>query len=115
MTHPNKASTVRLRVLAILIAMSFIAYVLRTNLSFAAPEMMADLGLSEIQWGWVMAAFTAGYTIFQFPGGLLGDRRGPRRVASHAPQGNARTTGPGPAGVPGGVRARVSDGLEEPR
>lgn len=80
MTHPNKASTVRLRILAILIAMSFIAYVLRTNLSFAAPEMMADLGLSEIQWGWVMAAFTAGYTIFQFPGGLLGDRRGPRRV-----------------------------------
>ena len=54
--------------------MSFIAYVLRTNLSFAAPEMMADLGLSELQWGWVMAAFTAGYTIFQFPGGLLGDR-----------------------------------------
>lgn len=80
MTHPNKASTVRLRILAILIAMSFIAYVLRTNLSFAAPEMMADLGLSEIQWGWVMAAFTAGYTIFQFPGGVLGDRLGPRRV-----------------------------------
>lgn len=80
MTYPNKASTVRLRILAILIAMSFIAYVLRTNLSFAAPEMMADLGLSEIQWGWVMAAFTAGYTIFQFPGGVLGDRLGPRRV-----------------------------------
>jgi ACS family glucarate transporter-like MFS transporter len=76
----NKVSTVRLRILGILIAMSFIAYVLRTNLSFAAPEMMADLGLSEIQWGWVMAAFTAGYTIFQFPGGVLGDRLGPRRV-----------------------------------
>jgi len=28
----------------------------------------------------VMAAFTAGYTLFQFPGGLLGDRFGPRRV-----------------------------------
>ncbi|MCU0989131.1 MAG: MFS transporter [Xanthomonadales bacterium] len=80
MTHPNKASAVRLRILGILIAMSFIAYLLRTNLSFAAPEMMADLGLSEIQWGWVMAAFTAGYTIFQFPGGVLGDRLGPRRV-----------------------------------
>ncbi|RPH94345.1 MAG: MFS transporter [Lysobacterales bacterium] len=80
MINPNKASTVRLRILLILIAMSFIAYVLRTNLSFAAPEMMADLGLSEIQWGWVMAAFTAGYTIFQFPGGVLGDRLGPRRV-----------------------------------
>jgi ACS family glucarate transporter-like MFS transporter len=60
--------------------MSFISYVLRTNLSFAAPDMMADLGLDEIQWGYVLAAFTAGYTLFQFPGGVLGDRFGPRRV-----------------------------------
>jgi len=75
-----RASTVRWRILAILVGMSFISYVLRTNLSFAAPEMMADLGLNEIQWGYVLAAFTAGYTIFQFPGGLLGDRFGPRRV-----------------------------------
>jgi ACS family glucarate transporter-like MFS transporter len=74
------ASTVRLRILGILVLMSFVAYLLRTNLSFAAPDMMADLQLSEIQWGYVMAAFTAGYTLFQFPGGLLGDRFGPRRV-----------------------------------
>jgi ACS family glucarate transporter-like MFS transporter len=63
-----------------LVGMSFISYVLRTNLSFAAPDMMADLGLDEIQWGYVLAAFTAGYTLFQFPGGVLGDRFGPRRV-----------------------------------
>jgi len=85
MNTPNtqfaaRPSTVRWRILGILVLMSFISYVLRTNLSFAAPEMMADLRLSEIQWGYVMAAFTAGYTIFQFPGGLLGDRFGPRRV-----------------------------------
>ncbi len=60
--------------------MSFISYYLRTNLSFAGPEMMDDLGLDAIQWGYVLAAFTAGYTLFQFPGGLLGDRFGPRRV-----------------------------------
>jgi len=42
--------------------------------------MMADLRLSEIQWGWVMAAFPLGYAIFQFPGGLAGDRFGPRKV-----------------------------------
>ncbi|MCW8872111.1 MAG: MFS transporter [Xanthomonadales bacterium] len=75
-----RPTSVRWRILAILVVMSFIAYVLRTNLSFAAPEMMAELGLSEIQWGYVMAAFTAGYAIFQFPGGVLGDRFGPRRV-----------------------------------
>ncbi len=71
---------IRWRILLILALASFISYVLRTNLSFAAPEMMADLGLSEIQWGYVLAAFTAGYAIFQFPGGILGDRFGPRRV-----------------------------------
>lgn len=75
-----RPSAVRWRILGILVVMSFIAYVLRTNLSFAAPDMMADLGLSEMQWGYVTAAFTAGYAIFQFPGGILGDRFGPRRV-----------------------------------
>jgi ACS family glucarate transporter-like MFS transporter len=76
----NKPTAIRWRILAILALASFISYVLRTNLSFAAPEMMSDLGLNEIQWGWVLAAFTAGYAIFQFPGGILGDRFGPRRV-----------------------------------
>jgi ACS family glucarate transporter-like MFS transporter len=76
----SKPTFIRWKILAILALASFISYVLRTNLSFAAPEMMSDLGLSEIEWGWVLAAFTAGYAIFQFPGGILGDRFGPRRV-----------------------------------
>jgi len=59
---------------------SFISYVLRYNVSTAAPAMMADLALTEIQWGWVLAAFTAGYAVFQLPGGILGDRFGPRRM-----------------------------------
>lgn len=66
--------------MVILALASFVSYVLRTNLSFAAPEMMQDLGLSEIEWGWVLAAFTAGYALFQIPGGVLGDRFGPRRI-----------------------------------
>jgi len=78
----SRPTFIRWKILAILALASFISYVLRTNLSFAAPEMMSDLGLSEIEWGWVLAAFTAGYAIFQFPGGILGDRFGPRRVIS---------------------------------
>ena len=72
------ASTVRWRILSILILASFVSYVLRANLSIAPQAMMSDLGLSEIQWGWVMAAFPLGYAIFQFPGGLFADRFGPR-------------------------------------
>ena len=75
----NRATNVRWRILAILIFVSFISYVLRSNISIAAPAMMADLNLSEIQWGWVLAAFTTGYALFQIPGGIIGDRFGPRK------------------------------------
>lgn len=79
--HPGgRPTAIRWKILIILALASFISYVLRTNLSFAAPEMMRDLGLSEIEWGWVLAAFTTGYALFQIPGGVLGDRFGPRRV-----------------------------------
>jgi len=75
-----KATGVRWRVLALLILASFISYVQRSNLSLAAPAMVQDLALTWNQWGIVMAALMAGYAIFQFPGGLLCDRFGPRRV-----------------------------------
>lgn len=63
-----------------LVTASFISYVLRYNVSTAGPTMMADLGLSEIQFGWVLAAFTAGYALFQFPGGVLTSAIGARRT-----------------------------------
>jgi ACS family glucarate transporter-like MFS transporter len=74
----QQATTVRWRIMAILILASFVSYVLRGNLSIAPQSMMRDLGLSEMQWGWVMAAFPLGYAIFQFPGGVFADRFGPR-------------------------------------
>lgn len=76
----NKATSIRWRVLGILVFAAFVSYLLRSNISIAAPAMIADLGLTEIQWGWILAAFTAGYAVFQFPGGILGDRFGPRRM-----------------------------------
>ncbi len=76
----NKPTSVRWRILAVLVFASFVSYLLRANLSIAAPTMIEDLGLSEVQWGWVLAAFTAGYALFQFPGGFLADRFGPRLV-----------------------------------
>lgn len=76
----NRPSLVRWNVLGLLVFASFISYVLRYNVSTAGPAMMLDLGLTEIQFGYVLAAFTAGYTIFQFPGGIFGVRFGPRRA-----------------------------------
>ena len=76
----NKATAIRWRIMSILVLASFVSYVLRYNMSSAAPVMMADLDLSEIQWGWILAAFNIGYAMFQFPGGIAGDRFGPRKV-----------------------------------
>lgn len=71
---------VRWRVFLVLALGSFVSYVLRSDVSIAAPVMMQDLGLSELEWGWVVAAFTTSYAIFQFPGGIFGDKAGPRKA-----------------------------------
>lgn len=73
------SSAVRWRILAILFASGFVAYVLRSNLSIAGEAMMDDLGLSTVQLGIVLSAFAWAYAIFQIPGGVIGDRVGPRR------------------------------------
>ena len=69
-------------ILALLFGASFVAYVLRTNMSIAGENIMADLGLSKIQLGMVFSAFAWGYAIFQFPGGVFGDFVGSRRALS---------------------------------
>ena len=69
---------VRWVVLAIIVFASFVAYVLRTNLSIVSETMMHDLGMNEYQLGMVFSSFAAGYAIFQFPGGIFGDKYGPR-------------------------------------
>jgi ACS family glucarate transporter-like MFS transporter len=73
---------VRWAILALLFMVSFVAYVLRTNMSIAGENIMADLGLSKIQLGMVFSAFAWGYAIFQFPGGIFGDIVGSRRALS---------------------------------
>ncbi len=78
--QPVRPTFVRWRILALLALVSFVSYLLRGNLSIAAPTMMAELRLTEIQWGWVMSAFPLGYALFQFPGGVWGGRIGPRKA-----------------------------------
>jgi len=79
-SHLAGRSSVRWVILGLLFLASFVAYVLRTNMSVAGETMMKDLGFSQIQLGFVLAAFAWGYAIFQFPGGVFGDRIGGRRA-----------------------------------
>jgi ACS family glucarate transporter-like MFS transporter len=71
-------TNIRWLVLALIILASGVSYVLRTNISVIGESMMTDLGLTEIQLGMIFSAFAAGYAIFQFPGGVFGDKTGAR-------------------------------------
>ena len=75
-----RPTTVRWRIVTWIVVASIIAYILRFNLSVAGPAMMHDLGLTETQLGLVLGAFAWTYGLFQLPGGLLGERMGPRRA-----------------------------------
>ena len=67
-------------ILAMLAAFTFVSYLLRSNISVGAELMMPALGLTKIDMGQIFASFLIGYAIFQIPGGVLGDRIGPKRT-----------------------------------
>lgn len=60
--------------------LSVLLYVDRVCISAAKKDVAADLALDDQQMGWVFAAFSLGYALFQTPSGWLADRLGPRRV-----------------------------------
>jgi ACS family glucarate transporter-like MFS transporter len=60
--------------------LSVLLYVDRVCISAAKKDISTDLELSDQQMGWVFAAFSLGYAIFQTPSGWLADRFGPRSI-----------------------------------
>jgi len=68
------------RVLAVLCLMYLALYVDRVNISTAAPLMMADLGLTNTQFGLAVSAFSYPYAAIQLFGGWITDRFGARRT-----------------------------------
>ncbi len=79
-------------VLPALWAFAFLSYLLRTDISVAQQFIARDLSLNAIQVGYIFTAFLIGYTIFQVPAGILGDRFGPRIVLFISGAGLAVTT-----------------------
>jgi ACS family glucarate transporter-like MFS transporter len=70
----------RYRLIVLTFALSMLLYIDRIAISTAKQPVTADLGLTDIQFGWVLSAFALGYALFQTPGGVLADRYGPRVV-----------------------------------
>ena len=69
---------IRWRIFGFLFAFGLIAYMQRTGVTIAAARMMPELHLSQLQIGWIEQAFVIGYSLFQLPGGLFGQRFGAR-------------------------------------
>src|SRR5215471_7574843 len=76
----QRPTGVRHLVVVFAVTLAIITYFDRVCLSFAAPFVREDLGLSKEQMGWAFAAFGIAYAAFEIPGGLLGDINGPRKV-----------------------------------
>ncbi len=74
------ATNARKWVIVFAIALAILAYIDRVCISMAMPRMRAELGFSPVEVGWIFAAFSIAYAIFEVPGGWLGDKMGPRKI-----------------------------------
>src|SRR3954470_8515979 len=74
-----KATRTRHWVVVFAVTLAVITYIDRVCISKATPLIEKDLGLDDIQMGYIFSAFTLAYAVFEIPGGWLGDKLGPRR------------------------------------
>src|SRR5438477_1367691 len=79
-TAVQRPSRVRYWVIVFAVTLAVVTYIDRVSISFAAPAMSQDLGLTAVQMGWAFTAFGWAYALFEIPGGYLGDWMGPRSV-----------------------------------
>jgi len=71
---------VRYRILGLLFVVSFVDYLLRNNLSVAVPALREEFGFTSTEIGWILGSFNISYGLLQIPGGIFGERLGPRRA-----------------------------------
>jgi MFS family permease len=76
----RRAIPVRWRVLFVLFVVSFVNYFLRNGLSVAVPSIQGEFGYTNEEIGWILNAFNISYTLMMIPGGIFGERYGPRRA-----------------------------------
>lgn len=69
---------VRWRILVVLAVVAFANYFLRNALSYAAPSIRSEFHFTSTELGWILGAFNVTYTFLQVPGGIFGQKLGPR-------------------------------------
>ncbi len=78
--QPERPTSVRFVIVAVVTLMSFLLYLDRFCVSFAADYIRQDLGLSQKQINYFISAFFWSYALAQVPSGWLSDRFGARTV-----------------------------------
>jgi MFS transporter, ACS family, glucarate transporter len=75
-----KPSGARHFVVVFAVTLALISYTDRVVIAQAASNIQADLALTRVQMGWVFFVFSWAYTVFEVPGGWMGDRFGAKSV-----------------------------------
>lgn len=70
--------------MACITLVTMLTYLDRLNLGIAAKFINDEFHFSTQTMGWILSAFVLGYSVFQIPGGWLGDRLGPRNILAGA-------------------------------
>ena len=76
--RPTRA---RQLVIVFAVTLAIITYIDRVCISQAEPFIRQDLGLTKVQMGYIFSAFLLAYSLFEIPGGWLGDYDRPAQGA----------------------------------
>ena len=76
----GRPTRVRYVILALILLLATVAYADRAILSISGPGIKQQFGLSPVQLGFILSAFSWSYVVGQVPGGLLLDRLGTKAV-----------------------------------
>lgn len=68
----------RYQLVIIFVIFAIITYLDRNSISSLGDDITKELGLTDIQWGYVLAAFSFAYGAFEIPTGILVDKVGPK-------------------------------------
>ncbi len=68
----------RYQLVTLFVIFAVITYLDRNSISSMGDDITKELGLTDIQWGWVLAAFSLAYGAFEIPTGMMVDKIGPR-------------------------------------
>ena len=70
--------SLRVRMIGLLFVLTFVNFLLRNNLSAATSVIADEYALNSTQIGWIIWSFNFSYALLQIPGGMIGDKFGPR-------------------------------------